>query len=98
MLLSAGRDNWKRSCQLSGPTIDSLLIRLVRLIVSNSVRSSTKDFLCSFFLLWHGGAGLSSGMDVEEPQFDPDQVVFLPLYSLGMDVEDQSLYSMMIVD
>ena len=37
-------------------------------------------------------------MDVEEPQFDPGQVVFLPLYSLGMDVEDQSLYWMMVVD
>ena len=32
-------------------------------------------------------------MDVEEPQFDPELVVFLLLYSLGMDVEDQSLYS-----
>ena len=60
MLLSAGRDNWKRSCQSSGPTIDSFLIRLDRLIFSKSVRSSMKDFLWSFFLSWHGGAGLYS--------------------------------------
>ena len=37
-------------------------------------------------------------MDVEEPRFDPEQVVVLLLYSLGMYVEDQSLYSRMVVD